>query len=100
MEVLEYFLKVVKAVMTMIYNFSPEKHEKLTSLILFTVGAEVVVCCLRSSLGLAVTRANGFRKDSLSPCLRSMGFSEDREEEEKDRSVLHPCHLTHCHTQL
>lgn len=67
--------------------------------ILFTAGAEVVVCCLRSCLGLAVTSGNCFKMDSLSACFRSMGLSEDREQEE-ERSVLHPHHLTHSHTQL
>ena len=58
----------------------------------------MVVCCRRSCLGLAVTRANGFKMDSLSPCFRSMGLSEDteqEEEEEEKKSVLHPHHLTH-----
>lgn len=44
----------------------------------------MVVCCRRSCLGLAVTRANGFKMDSLSPCFRSMGLSEDREREEEE----------------
>lgn len=72
----------------------------MKSVILFTAGAEVVVCCFRSGLGLAVTRGNSFKKDSLSPCFRSMGLSEDREkQEEEKRSVLHPPnHLTHSHT--
>lgn len=62
----------------------------------------MVVCCLRSCLGLAVTRGNRFKMDSLSPCLRSMGLSEDRkEQEEEKRSVPHPYrHLTLSHTQL
>lgn len=48
-------------------------------LVLFTAGAEVVVCCgLRSCLGLTVTRGNVFKMDSLSPFFRSMGLSEDR----------------------
>lgn len=70
---------------------------KVVLVILFTAGAEVAVCCLRSCLGLAVTRGNGFKMDSLSPCFRSMGLSEDRgEQEEENRSVLHPRHhLTH-----
>lgn len=43
--------------------------------LLFMAGAEEVVCCLRSCLGLAVTSGNGFKMDSLSPCFRSMGLS-------------------------
>lgn len=45
--------------------------------ILFNAGAEVAVS-LRSCLGLAVTGGNGFKMDSFSLCLTSVGLSEDR----------------------
>lgn len=59
----------------------------------------MVVCGLRSCLGLAVTRVKGLKMDSLSPCVRSMGLSEDRgNEEEEEIRPQSPCHLTHSHT--
>lgn len=56
--------------------------EVVVVVVVVVVEVVVVVCCRRSSLGLAVTMGNGFKMDSLSPCFRSMGLSEDREQEE------------------
>lgn len=72
---------------------------KVLSHILLNAGAGVVVSCLRSCLGFAVTKAKGFKMDSLSPCFGSMGLSEDRQQE-VERSILHPDQLTHSHKQL
>lgn len=51
--------------------------------LLFNDGVVVVVCCLRSCFGLDVTIGKGFKMDSLSPCLRSMGLSEARARKEE-----------------
>ena len=99
--IFRFFHTATKAFMKL-RHIIPLRCIKWLFLVLFSAGAELVICCcLRSCLGLAVTRGNGFKMDSLPPCFKSMGLSEDREQQEKEkRSVLHTHPLTHSNTQL
>lgn len=54
----------------------------------FTVGAAVVVSCLRSCLGLGVTAGRFFKMASLSLSFGSLGLSEDREMKEKEEEWI------------
>lgn len=73
---------------------------KTTQHLLLTTGSTVVVCCWCLSFGFGVTGRNDFKVDSLPPCFRSIGLSEDRVQEEENRSVFLPRHVTRSQAQL
>lgn len=78
---------------------TPLQDEQVSD-IQFTVGAAVVVSCLRSCLGLGVTTGRCFKMSSLFRSFGSLGLSEDREMKGKEEEHHHHHRLTHRHKQL